>query len=64
MSFYIVTHRGRPHVVLFAGATLEEAAAALDAQPDRDGLEVSCAWDGASRPLNAEELRELALRLP
>jgi hypothetical protein len=56
---YIIHDPDSPHLVLFATPTLEEAAAALAAQPRAGDLTISVNRDGFSRSLDADEANRL-----
>jgi hypothetical protein len=60
---YVVHDPQRPHIVLFAAATMSEVAAAVAAQPNAEELWILAHRDGTSRELDAAERSELgALR--
>jgi hypothetical protein len=56
---YVVHDPQRPHIVLFAAATMTEVAAAVAAQPNADELRILAHRDGTSRELDPSERSEL-----
>lgn len=60
LTQYLVAPRDRPYLVLFTARRLEEAAAAVAAQPDPAAVLVYASVDDISRDLNPDERGRLA----